>query len=97
MHASKDIFLTFPALNFEICKFPLEINLFINSDAILNRDALWSIQGKNHHVNAAIVRRIRRTGQILRWMFSQLQWGYVNQYSKHFMPSVCTYGVMDFK
>ena len=23
-----------------------EINLFINSDAILNRDALWSIQGK---------------------------------------------------
>ena len=23
------------------------INLFINSDAILNRDALWSIQGKN--------------------------------------------------
>ena len=23
------------------------INLFINSDAILNRDALWSIQVKN--------------------------------------------------
>ena len=23
------------------------INLFINSDAILKRDALWSIQGKN--------------------------------------------------
>ena len=42
------------------------INLFINSDAILNRDALWSIQGKNHHVNAAIVRGIRRTGKILR-------------------------------
>ena len=42
------------------------INLFINSDAILNRDALWSIQGKNHHVNAAIVRGIRRTGKVLR-------------------------------
>ena len=42
------------------------INLFINSNAILNRDALWSIQGKNHHVNAAIVRGIRRTGKILR-------------------------------
>ena len=25
------------------------INLFINSDAILNRDALWSIQGKKHY------------------------------------------------
>ena len=24
------------------------INLFINSDAILDRDALWSIQGKKH-------------------------------------------------
>ena len=42
------------------------INLFINSDAILNRDALWSIQGKNHHVNAAIVGGIRRTGKVLR-------------------------------
>ena len=42
------------------------IDLFNNSDAILNRDALWSIQGKNHHVNAAIVRGIRRTGKILR-------------------------------
>ena len=42
------------------------INLFINSDAILNRDALWSIQGKNHHVKAAIVRGIRRTGKVLR-------------------------------
>ena len=26
------------------------INLFINSDAILNRDALWSIQGKKHYL-----------------------------------------------
>ena len=43
-----------------------EINLFINSDAILNRDALWSIQGKNDHVNADIVRGIRRTGKIFR-------------------------------
>ena len=44
----------------------VRIDLFNNSDAILNRDALWSIQGKNHHVNAAIVRGIRRTGKILR-------------------------------
>ena len=43
----------------------LSINLFINSDTILNRDVLWSIQGKNHHVNAAIVRGIRHTGQVL--------------------------------
>ena len=42
------------------------INLFINSDAILNRDALWSTQGKSHHVNAAIVGGIRRTGKVLR-------------------------------
>ena len=45
---------------------PCIINLFINSDAILNRDALWSIQGKNHHVNAAIVGGILRTGKVLR-------------------------------
>ena len=31
------------------------INLFLNSDAILNRDALWSIQGKKHYLQAAIV------------------------------------------
>ena len=53
-----------------ICEFQvdkrLQIDLFNNSDAILNRDALWSIQGKNHHVNAAIVRGIRRTGKIFR-------------------------------
>ena len=52
--------------NFSRKDFTLRINLFINSDAILNRDALWSIQGKNHHVNAAIVTGIRRTGKILR-------------------------------
>ena len=52
-------------LNFQCLEFHI-IGLFINSDAILNRDALWPIQGKNHHVNAAIVRGIRRTGKILR-------------------------------
>ena len=43
-----------------------EINLFINSDAILNRDALWSIQGKKHYLQAAIVGGIHHTGKILR-------------------------------
>ena len=33
----------------------IQINLFINSDAILNRDALWSIQGKKHYLQDAIV------------------------------------------
>ena len=28
------------------------INLFINSDAILNRDALWSIQGKKQYLQS---------------------------------------------
>ena len=55
----------FPVEDPTIYKVPT-INLFINSDAILNRDALWSIQGKNHHVNAAIVGGIRRTGKVLR-------------------------------
>ena len=41
-------------------------NLFINSDAILNRDALWSIQGKKHYLQAAIVGEIHHTGKILR-------------------------------
>ena len=42
------------------------IDLFINRDAILNRDALWSIQGKNHYLQAAIVGGIHYTGKILR-------------------------------
>ena len=37
------------------------IDLFINSDAILNRDALWSIQGKKHYLQAAIVGGIHHT------------------------------------
>ena len=41
------------------------INLFINSDAILNRDALWSIQGKKQFTSA-IVGGIHHTGKILR-------------------------------
>ena len=44
----------------------LPINVFINSDAILNRDALWSIQGKKHCLQAAIVGGIHHTGKILR-------------------------------
>ena len=39
----------------------LAIDLFINSDAILNRDALWSIQGKKHYLQAAIVGGIHHT------------------------------------
>ena len=49
---------------------PIIIDLFINSDAILNRDALWSIQGKKHYLQAAIVGGIRHKGKILRWTFS---------------------------
>ena len=43
-----------------------QINLFINSDAILNRDALWSIQGKKHYLQAAIVEGMHHAGKILR-------------------------------
>ena len=39
----------------------MQIDLFINSDAILNRDALWSIQGKKHYLQAAIVGGIHHT------------------------------------
>ena len=48
----------------------LTIKLFINSDAILNRDALWSTQGKKHYLQAAIVRGIHHAGKILRRTFS---------------------------
>ena len=41
--------------------FSYTIDLFINSDAILNRDALWSIQGKKHYLQAAIVGGIHHT------------------------------------
>ena len=34
---------------------PPPINPFINNNAILNRDALWCIQGKKHYLQAAIV------------------------------------------
>ena len=33
--------------------FTVLINLFIKSDAILNRDALWSIRDKKHYLQAA--------------------------------------------
>ena len=46
------------------------INLFINSDAILNRDALRSIQGKKCDLKATIVAGIHHTGKILRSTFS---------------------------
>ena len=42
------------ATNFSL-KDGSEINLFINSNAILNRDTLWSIQGKKRYLQAAIV------------------------------------------
>ena len=38
----------------------MQINLFNNSDAILNRDALCSIQGKEHYLQAAIVGGIQK-------------------------------------
>ena len=44
----------------------MKINLFINSDAILNRDALWSIQGKKHYLAAAITGGIHHTGKLLQ-------------------------------
>ena len=47
-------------------KVHFRIDLFINRDAILNRDALWSIQGKNHYLQVAIVGGILHTGKILR-------------------------------
>ena len=42
------------------------INLFINSDVILNRDALWAIQGKKHYLQAAIVGGIHHARKLLR-------------------------------
>ena len=53
-----DILLPFPQ--------KLLIKLFINSDAILNRDALLSIQGKKQYLQAAIVGGIHHTGEVLR-------------------------------
>ena len=41
-------------------------NLFISSDAIFNRDALWSTQCKKHYLQAVIVGGIHHTGKILR-------------------------------
>ena len=39
------------------------MNLFINSDTILNCDALWSTQGKKHYLQA--VGEIHHTGKIV--------------------------------
>ena len=41
------------------------INLFINSDAILNRDTLRSIQSEKHYLQAVIIGGIHHTGKIL--------------------------------
>ena len=65
------------------------INLFINSDAILNRDPLWSIQGKKkQYLQAAIVGGITIQEKYCDNRFLS--------YNGDFMPSVCTYGVMNF-
>ena len=37
-----------------------------NRLALNHRDALWSIQGKKHYLQAAIVGGIHHTGKILR-------------------------------
>ena len=62
----------------------MKINLFINSDAILNRDALWSIQGEKHYLAAAIQENYCND------RFLSYNGDYVNQFSKHFMLSVST-------
>ena len=74
------------------------INLFINSVAILNRDALWSNQGKKHYLQAAIVGRIHHTGRIHDRKNIAMNVFLVTMgiCQSNFMPSVCTYGVMNF-
>ena len=72
------------------------INLFINSDAILNRDALWSIQGKKILFTSRY--HWRNTPYIQKYCDKRflVTMGYVNQFSKHFMPSVCTCDILNF-
>ena len=43
-----------------------QINPFFHSDAILNRDTLWSIQDKKYYLQPAIVEGIHHTEKILR-------------------------------
>ena len=71
------------------------INLFINSDAILKRDALWSIQGKNTTYKPLSLGEYTIQEKYCDERFL-VTMGYVNQFSEHFMPSVCTCGVMNF-
>ena len=71
------------------------INLFINSDAILKHDALWSIQGKNNIYKLLSLGKYTIPEKYCNKRFL-VTMGYVNQFSEHFMPSVCTCGVMNF-
>ena len=66
------------------------INLFINRDAI-------SIQGKNTIYKPLSLGKYTIQGKYCDKRFL-VTMGYVNQFSEHFMPSVCTYacGVMNF-
>ena len=71
------------------------INLFINSDAILKRDALLSIQGKNTTYKPLSLGEYTIQVKYCDKRFL-VTMGYVNQFSEHFMPSVCTCSVMNF-
>ena len=72
------------------------INLFINRDGILNRDALWSIQSKNAICKPLSLEEYTIQEKYCDERFLRYNGGYVNKFSKYFMPSVCTYGVMNF-
>ena len=66
-------FNCFDTYVFKIACCALIFNIFrlrfppgVSIATILNRDALWSIQGKKHYLQAAIVGGIHHTGKILR-------------------------------
>ena len=67
------------------------LNAFVNSDAMLNRKALWSSQGKQHLLKATMVREIRHCDK--RFLCYNED---VSIFFKHFVPILYTYGVMNF-
>ena len=71
------------------------INLFINSDAILKRDALWCIQGKN-----TIYKPLSLGEYTIQEKYCDERFlvtmGICQSILKHFMPSVSTCGIMNF-
>ena len=71
------------------------ISLFINIDAILKCNALWSSQGKKNTIEKPLLLEEYTMRKNIAIGIALLEWVY--QFSKHFVLLLCTYGILNCK